>query len=131
MPRDVAAQQIPLIIDSLNDAIRDTARLIGTKRIAKELWPEKSEEAAARYLNDCLDPDRAQKLDGEQILFVARRGRELSCHLIAAYINADLGYAPPLPVDAEDTKAELQRAYIESVKEQRRIAERLERLGGR
>lgn len=121
--------QPSLFVDSLNDAIRDTARAIGVKRVAKELWPAKGEEEAARYLADCLNPDRPQKLSGEEILVIARRGRDVGCHLITGFICMDTGYAPPQPIAPEDAKAELQRAYIESVKEQKRIAERLERMG--
>lgn len=120
--------QIPLIVDTLNDAIRDTARAIGVKRIAKELWPAKSEEEAARYLADCLNPDRPQKLSGEEILVIARRGREQGFYLITAYICADTGFAPPMPIDPEDEKAELQRRYIAAVEEQKKINARMERL---
>lgn len=122
-------QQLPLLVDTLNDAIRDTARILGMKKIAKELWPAKGEEAAARYLNDCLNPERAQALSGEEILHIAKRGREAGCYLITAFINAETGFGPPVPIDPEDLKAALQREYIEAVKVHKRIADRLERLG--
>jgi hypothetical protein len=122
-------EQINLIIDSLNDAIRDTARAIGFKRIAKEIWPVKNEEAAARHLNDCLNPDRPQELSNAEMMLIARRGREIGCHILISYLNADAGYAPPIPVDPEDQKAELMRQYIEATKDSRRIAEKMERLG--
>jgi hypothetical protein len=121
-------EQINLIIDSLNDAIRDTARAIGFKRIAKEIWPTKTEEAAARHLNDCLNPDRPQELSTAEMMLIARRGREIGCHILMAYLNADAGYAPPIPIDPDDQKAELQRQYIASVEEQKRINARMERL---
>jgi hypothetical protein len=117
--------QPSLFVDSLNDAVRDTARAIGVKIIAKELWPEKTVEDAARYLNDCMNPDRPQKLDGEQILFIARRGRDVGCHLIVGFINMDVGYAAPTPVDPQDTKAELQRQFIEGAARLERIAARI------
>ncbi len=122
-------EQIRLLVDSLNDAVRDTVRILGVKEVAKELWPAKGTEAAARYLNDCLNPDRAHELSGPEILLIARRGKEAGCHLITSFINIDTGYAPPVPVDPQDEKAELQRRYIESVQEQKRIAARLERVG--
>jgi hypothetical protein len=124
-------EQISLIVDSLNDAIRDTARAIGFKRIAKELWPSKGEEAAARYLNDCLNPDREQKLSGEEILLIARRGREIGCHIITGFINMETGYAPPIPVDPENEKAELQRQFNENVLSLHKLAARIERTGKR
>lgn len=126
----MAGEQIKLIVDSLNDAIRDTARVIGTKRIAKELWPEKSEEDGARYLSDCLNPDRAQRLSGEQILFVGRRGREIGCHILAHYINADLGYAPPIPIEPEDVKADLIRRFNERADGLIQMASEIKRISG-
>lgn len=123
-------QQIPLVVDTLNDAVRDTCRAIGFNDIALELWPKKGALGAARYLNDCLNPERAHKLDGEEILYIAKRGREKGVHLIAGFICMEAGYAPPMPVEPDDTKAELQRRYIASVQEQKAIASRLERIGG-
>ena len=114
-------QQIPLVVDSLNDAIRDTCRMIGFNEIALELWPKKGAKEAGRYLNDCLNPDRAHKLDGEEIVYIAKRGREIGCYLITAFINCETGFAPPVPVDPDDRRAELQRAFVDGV-------ERLERL---
>jgi hypothetical protein len=123
------SEQIPLIVDTLNDAVRDTARIVGFKEIARSLWPAKGQEAAARYLNDCLNNDREQKLSGEEIMVIARRGREIGCYLITAFINAETGFALPTPIDPEDQKAELQRRYIASVQEQKAITARMERLG--
>jgi len=114
--------QPSLFVDSLNDAVRDTCRMIGMKRIAKLLWPSKSEDEAARYLNDCLNEDRPQKLSGEEIMVIGEEGRKLGCHLIGGYVNQRLHYAPPVPVDPADEKAELQRQFIDAVG-------RAERLG--
>lgn len=121
-------EQIPLVIDTLNDAIRDTCRVLGPKKIGKELWPSKGEEAAARYLNDCLNPDREQKLSGEEILHIARRGREAGCYLITAFICAETGFQPPVAIEPDDEKAELQRRYIAAVEEGKRLAARMERF---
>lgn len=123
--------QPSLFVESLNDAVRDTARAIGLKRVAHELWPSKSEDEAARYLNDCLNPDRPQKLSGEEILLIARRGREVGCHLIIGFACMDVGYAPPVPITPEDQEGELIRAYRESVQEQKLITARMERIASR
>jgi hypothetical protein len=123
--RDLLMDQPSLFVDTLNDAVRDTCRAIGTKDIAKALWPKKTVEEASRYLNDCLNPDRPHKLDGEEILFIARRGREFGCHLITAFICMDTGYAPPTPVDPDDEKAELQRQFHADVERLERIANRI------
>jgi hypothetical protein len=117
----------PLIVESLNEAIKFTARTVGFKEIAKELWPAKGPEEAARYLNDCLNPDRAQKLSGEEILHIARRGREVGCYLITSFVCSDTGFAPPVPVDAQAQKAELQRQFIEGAARLERLAQRITR----
>ncbi len=124
-------QQLPLIVDSLNDAIRDTVRALGVKEIARELWPAKGADAAARYLNDCLNPDREQKLSGEEILHIARRGREAGIYTITAFFCAATGFAPPVAIDPEDERAALHREYLKGIQELKRIADRLERAGVR
>lgn len=117
--------QFPLIVDSLNDAIRDTCRAIGFNEIAMELWPKKGAKEAGRYLNDCLNIDRAQKLDGEEILYIAKRGRDTGCYLITAFFCAETGFAPPVPVDPLDQRAEAQRLFNEGVKQLERLAAKI------
>jgi len=121
-------EQPPLIVESLNEAIAFTARAVGFEKLASELWPAKGAKEAARYLNDCLNPERPHKLSGEEILHIARRGREIGCYLITSFINMDTGFAPPIPVDAENQKAELQRAFIEQGKRLEAIYQRIGRL---
>jgi hypothetical protein len=87
--------QFALLIDTINDAIRDTVRALGPKMVAQALFPAKKPEAAERYLDDCLNPGREQKLSIDEILVIARMGREKGIHLIATYINRDVGYTDP------------------------------------
>lgn len=44
------------------------------------------------------------------------------------YIARASGYADPVPVDPEDERAELQRAFLASVKAQKDILKRMETL---
>jgi hypothetical protein len=121
--------QIPLLVDTINDAIRDTVRALGgSKVIGPALWPTKKAEAAARYLDDCLNPNRDHKLDIEEILTIARLGRDKGVHIIAAFVNMDIGYAPPTPVNPADQKAELQRQFIQGVGTLSALLKRVERL---
>lgn len=123
--------QFALLIDTINDAIRDTVRALGPKTVAQALFPAKKPEAAERYLDDCLNPGREQKLSIDEILVIARMGREKGIHLIATYINRDVGYTDPMPVDPEDEKAELQRQFNENVSSLHKLAARIERTGRR
>ena len=121
--------QIPLIVDTANDAVRDTVRSLGgSKKIGPQLWPTKKPDRAEKDLDDCLNPNNDRKLSFEEILMIARLGRDKGIHLIAGFVCFDVGYAPPVPIDHEDERAELQRRYIQSVEEQKRITARMERL---
>lgn len=120
-------EQPPLIVESLNEAVKFSARAIGFEKVANELWPAKGAKEAARYLNDCLNPERPHKLSGEEILHIARRGREIGCYLITSFINMDTGFGPPTPVDPDDEKAELQRQFIETGKRMEALLARISR----
>lgn len=118
--------QIPLIVDNANDAVRDTVRAIGgTKVVGPLLWPTKKPEAAERYLDDCLNPNRDHKLSLEEALAIAKLGREKGIHLIVGFCCDDVGYAPPVPVDPEDQKAELQRQFHEDVARMETLVRRI------
>lgn len=122
--------QFLLLVDTMNDAIRDTVRALGgPKVVGVMLWPKKGSEAAGRYLDDCLNPHRDHKLDIEEILFIAKKGREKGIHLIAAFICQDVGYATPTPVDPEDQKAEFQRVFSDRIGELGDMFHVAERMG--
>lgn len=123
--------QFALIIDTVNDAIRDTVRALGPKLVAQALWPAKKPEAAERYLDDCLNPTREQKLSIEEILLVARMGRAKGLHLITTFICRDIGYADPMPVDPDDQVAELQRVFLERSDELIALGHQIKRMHGR
>jgi hypothetical protein len=121
--------QAPLFCESLTDAIRDVVRACGgTKVVGCKLWPEKTPDAAARLLADCLNDSRPERLTPDHLMLLARMGRERGCHSVMAYMLAELGYAPPVPVEPADEAAELQRKYVEATKALLKMAERIERL---
>lgn len=123
--------QAALFHESLTDAIRDTVRACGgTKAVGAKLWPEKTADAAGRLLADCLNDSRAERLSPDQLMLVARMGRERGCHAVMQYLCSELSYAAPSPVEPADEAAELKRQYIESAKSMLRMAERIERLEG-
>jgi len=121
--------QEPLFLEDVFEAYRHAIqRLGGAKKVGSQLFPEKLPEKAGEHLMNCMNRDRAEKLDLEQICWIRREARKLGCHTISAFENQDAGYAPPMPVEPKDEVAELQRGFIESVKEQQRILDRLEKL---
>lgn len=100
----------------------------GSKVVAAQIWPEKAPDAAQRLLLDCLNDDRPAHLTPDQVLFVLRLARQRGHHDAVAWLLADLGYAPPQPVEPRDEVAELQRQFIEASRAMQQLAGRIERL---
>lgn len=123
-------QQV-LFHESLSDAIRDVVQALGgTKKIGAMMRPEKTPDEAARWISDCLNPDRREKFDPEQVLWLLREGRKAGCHSCMHYLCVESGYSLAQPVEPKDELAELQRNFIEASKHLSRMAERIERITG-
>lgn len=124
-------QQTELWHDCVEDALRAVVvALGGSKRVGSELWPAKPVADAARLLNHCLDPERPEKLELSQVVWLLAHGRQAQCHVGMEFIAEAAGYQAT-PVDPETERDRLQREFIESVRASQRIAERLEGLGSR
>jgi hypothetical protein len=121
-------QQDTLFHERIEDAISAVANALGRKRIACELWPDKTERDAQTLLDHCLNADRRERLSPSQVMFIARKGREKGLHSIVQYMARELGYCEPLPVNPEDEKAKLQREFIESTNQLSRLADRITSL---
>lgn len=102
----------------------------GRKKFACEMWPDKPARDAHNLIDACLNIERRERFSPQQVLFILRRGREVGFNAAAESLFRDIGYHLE-PIEPEDEKAALQRAYIESVNVQRRIVERMERLTDR
>jgi len=100
----------------------------GYKQVAQKIRPEKSVDEAGRWLADCVNPDRPTRLDPDQLLLLARLGREKGCHILTAYFVREAGYADPVPVEPEDERAALQRQFIEAQKSMQVMLDRMSRL---
>lgn len=120
--------QYVLIHESINDALREVVQALGgTKKVGVLMRPEKSVDDAGRWLADCLNADRREKLDPEQVLWLLREGHKANCHSAMNFIGGEAGYAVSI-VEPLDEMAELQRQFIESSKNLTRMAERIESL---
>lgn len=105
-------EQIPMFVEDLNDAIRDTVKAMGGyQKVGHEMRPELGVEGAGRWLSDCCNPDRREKLSPEQVAFIRRRARQQGIHILAVFEAKDAGYAPPKPIEPEDERAELMREF--------------------
>lgn len=110
------------------DALRELVReLGGTKVVGSLLRPDLAPDRAGAWLKDCLNAERPERLHPSQVFHLFKLGHDRGVHDPCAFILGSVGYAVT-PIEPEDEKAALQRAYIESVAVQRRIVERMERL---
>lgn len=116
--------------DELEAARDAVTHLGGAKKVGPQIWPDKAPDTAARYLLDCLNQGRAERLSPSQLLMLMRLAREAGFHGLTAYLLREAGYAPPVPVQPQ-TEAELLTRRMETmVDEFTRLTERLERVRG-
>lgn len=114
---------LPLWIDDWQEGVRAIAQRIGTKELCYRIWGASKSE---RWLSDCLNPDRAAKLDPDELITILQIGREIGVHVLMHHLCRQANYADPQPKNPEDERAELQREFINAIK----TAERLGKVLG-
>jgi hypothetical protein len=112
-------------LEALKDAVN---RLGGSKTVGAVLWPEKTPDAASRYLLDALNPTRPERLNPGQVLLIMRMARETGFHNLAAYYMREAGYAPPVPVNPATEAELLIRGMEQLMGTVQQMAGRLERI---
>lgn len=120
--------QPALFHESVTDALRELgAALGGTKAVGARMRPELPADHAGRWLNDCLNESRREHLTPEQLLWLLAEGRRAGHHGAMGWIASDAGYSISEPIEPEDQRAQIQRAYIEAARSMARLADRIER----
>lgn len=125
------AEQAPLFVEDLADAIRHLAHQTGgLKALACQLRPELADEPekAHRWLLDALNPDRPHELHPAQIIRAGQVGREAGCHVVAAFIAERMGYQPPVPAVPKSARTVLAEKAAEAAAEHARLLRELDRL---
>ena len=78
--------QVPLFVEDLTEAIRATVNALGGyQKVGAELRPEKSVIDAGKWLADCLNPDKRDRLAPDQLAYIRRKARQAGVHILAAY----------------------------------------------
>lgn len=79
--------------DSPEDALKAIIQQLGgIKKVGPRLFPDKTVDAAARYLLDCVNADRSEKLSLSQIMMLLRLAHEAGYHTAYAWISGEVGY---------------------------------------
>ena len=102
-------------------------RLGGVKRVAHRLWPDKPMEQAAILLNNCLNHDRPEKLDLNQIDWLIGEGRQVDCHIVMQCFGLRHGYHID-PIEPEDERRRIQLEFIEAARKLEGMLIQIERL---
>lgn len=119
--------QLSLMHESLNDALREAVQALGgSKKLGTMMWPELPLDHASNKVRDCLNPDRRERFNPDQVLMIMRLARQAGSHALANYIMREAGYADPLPVEPEDEIARMQREFVEATKALGQLAARIE-----
>ena len=112
-------------LEALKDAVN---RLGGSKSVGAVLWPEKTPDAASRYLLDALNPARPERLNPGQVVLIMRMAREIGFHNLAAFFMREAGYAPPVPLNPATEAEVLIKGMEQLMGTFHRMAGRLERI---
>lgn len=124
--------QTPLFFDDINAALAHVVSVLGgAKRVGPMLrGDDMTVDAAARWVLDCLNPDRPAQFHPHQVLVLLRAARQVGDHTAMAWLAGEAGYQA-LPVEPEDEAAELQRKFIEASQAMAKMAQRIEALHAR
>jgi hypothetical protein len=124
-------EQATLFHEDVFEALRtDILALGGFKAVGALLKPESDPTAAGRWLNDCLNTSKPEKLGLDQMLLIIRKARDSGSSAGISFIADECGYSRPMAIEPEDERAKLQREYIGSIKALAKLTERAERLFG-
>jgi len=119
--------QAELFHDSENDALgSDIAAMGGFKRIAGQLWPSMKIESAYAKLKNSLSDTKAEKLEFCEVIQIIAWAKEHNSFASINYITDKCGFERAQAKKPEDVIADLLRAYIDSVKTQKQITDRIE-----
>lgn len=79
--------------ESPEDALKAVIQQLGgIKRVGPKLFPDKTVDAAARYLLDCVNAERAEKLSLTQVMMLLRLAHEAGYHTAFTWLSGEIGY---------------------------------------
>ncbi len=89
--------------ESAEDALKAAVQALGgAKKIGALIWPDKGVDNASRYLLDCINPSRSEKLDITQTMMIFRMARDEGYHAPFIWFSAEIGYdAKPVTREEE------------------------------
>lgn len=121
--------QEELFHEDIYSAFRtDVQKCGGFKTVGNLLWPTMDVTKAGERLSQCLTADRPEKLSLAEIQFIKKMAKKKNSFAYITFDMEDVGMTKPQPIEPEDERAQLQKAFTESVKIQAQILKRMEAL---
>lgn len=114
-----------------NDAITAAVHALGGfEKVGVRLRPELTQKrtAAAQWLRDCLNPEKRERLNPDQLFMLLRLAREADFHASKHWMDAELGYEPSKPNDPADEAERLTRVICDATQVLKTSIDRLERI---
>lgn len=121
---------LPLFSD-WNEALDAVCQhLGGYKKVGVLLRPELEQKplAAAQWIRDCLNPEKAERMNPDQVFLLLRLARAGDYHAAKHWMDAELGYEQGRPLSPKDEAVHLTQHCATLARELRTSIERLERL---
>lgn len=119
------------IFSDWNDALDGVVHALGGyKKVGTMLRPELRDKplAAAQWLRDCLNPEKPERLNPDQVVLLLRLAKAEGYHAAKHWLDAEIGYEQGKPLSPADEAATLQQRGADLVRELRAITERMERI---
>lgn len=116
--------------ETFSEALIECVKALGgSKKVGAMMRRTRPIEESSRWVRDCLNADRRERFDPDEVIWLLREARKVGCHVAMHFLADETGYSHPSPVEPADESAELQRQFIESVRLQQALVERLEAMG--
>lgn len=120
------SEQVPLWYDSIEDAIGTSILALGgAKKVAEMLWPvlaRSKPQTAYTRLKHCLNGDKAEKLDPDEVITIARAAAAIGEHSIMQYHARECGYEI-VPLSPTEAVKRARRARLIALREEVRKLE--------
>jgi hypothetical protein len=121
--------QVPLFFEDVYQALSHVVMVLGgAKKVGPMLRGSGvSGDTAAKWVLECLNPDRPAEFHPHQVIALFRLAAQAGDHTAMTWYAGEIGYQAT-PVAPEDVMAELQRQFIASTQAQKLMIERMEAL---
>lgn len=114
-----------------NDALGGVVLALGGyKKVGTLLRPELKDkpESAGQWLRDCLNQEKRERLNPDQVFMLLRLARAENYHAAKHWMDGELGYEQGRPLSPKDEGINLARHCADLARELKTSIDRLERL---